>query len=114
MLDTRVDSLLLPVLAQVAGTRGSPGCVAGRRNKECGWGLPDGFFEERLVSGACLVLLDGLAAGPGRVTGAVASYPLNRYIVASGADGRDAGAGEDRFDFGGFESRCVVIDGESV
>ncbi len=114
LLDTRVDMLLLPVLARLSELKVPLAAWLRRRNRECCWGLPEGFFEERLASGACLVLLDGLEAGPARVAGAVASYPLNRYIVASGADGRDAGAGEDRFDFGGFESRCVVIDGEAV
>jgi hypothetical protein len=114
MLDTRVDTLLLPVLARVAELEVPLPALLRRRSLEFGWGLPDDFFEERLASGACLVLLDGLEAGPGRVAGAVAAYPLNRYIVASGADCRDSGAGEDRFDFGGLEARCVVIDGEAV
>jgi hypothetical protein len=85
-----------------------------RRNREFGWGLPEDFFPERLASGACLVMLDGIEEGPQNAVATMTAYPLCRYIVSSGADSRDAGAGESRFDFGGPQSCCIVIHGEGL
>jgi hypothetical protein len=114
LLDTRVDTLLLPVLLQVRDLAVPLEALLNRRNFEFDWGLPDGFFPERLSSGACLVMLDGLEEGPLAVENSIAAYPLCRYIVASGADSRNAGSGEGGFHLGGAEACCVVIHGEGV
>lgn len=114
LLDTRSDTLLLPVMANVRDLGTRLGDLLASRNREWKWGLPDGFFPERLESGACLVLLDGLEARPQKVTDTVADYPRCRYIVASGANDRNAGAGEGGFHFGGPQTRCIVIDGKGV
>jgi hypothetical protein len=114
LLDMRFDTLLLPVLARVRDLEVPLDALLNRRNREFGWGLPDDFFPERLASGACLVMLDGIEEGPQRVQSTMAAYPLCRFIVSSGADGGDAGAGESGFDFGGPQARCIVIHGERV
>ena len=114
LLDTRCNTLLLPVMAQVREMDTALAELLGRRNRECGWGLEEEFFTERLESGACLVLLEGLEDGPRRVRGALESYPRCRYLVASGADDGDAGSGEDRFDFGGPQASRVVIHRQGV
>ncbi len=114
LLDTRCSTLLLPVMARVREMDTALPDLLGRRNRECGWGLEDQFFTERLESGACLVLLEGLEDGPRRVLDAMETYPRCRYLVTSGADDRDAGSGEDRFDFGGPQTRRVVIHRQTV
>ena len=114
VLDTRVDTLLLPVLLQVRDLAVPLDALLNRRNREFDWGLPGGFFPERLSSGACLVMLDGFEEGPRDVEGLIAAYPRCRYIVASGADGGNAGTGESGFHLGGAQARCVVIHGEGV
>ena len=114
LLDTRVDTLLLPVLLQVRDLAVPLEALLHRRNCELDWSLPAGFFLERLSSGACLVMLDGLEQGPRDVDSVIAAYPRCRYIVASGADGRNAGSGESGFHLGGTQARSVVIHGEGV
>ena len=114
LLDTRFDTLLLPVLVRVRDLEIPLDALLNRRNREFGWGLPEDFFPERLASGACLVMLDGIEEDPQNVVATMTAYPLCRYIVSSGADSRDAGAGESRFDFGGPQSCCIVIHGEGL
>lgn len=67
LLDDRFDTLLLPVLA----TPESPLNAL----DDAAWGLPDGYFRERLESGACLLFLDGADAEAAR-------WPRNRAFLA--------------------------------
>jgi hypothetical protein len=56
LLDDRFEELLLPVLVSELPLLDH----LDRQNGERGWSLSREFFEERLASGACLLLLDGL------------------------------------------------------
>jgi hypothetical protein len=58
LLDARFDELLLPVLA----TESPILDALDRESRERAWGLSREFFEERLQSGACLLLIDGADA----------------------------------------------------
>ena len=55
-LDVRADCLLIPVLV----TADDMPLLASleRRNAERGWGLPAGYFRDRLENGGCLLLLE--------------------------------------------------------
>jgi hypothetical protein len=71
LLDDRFDALLLPVLAT------SPHVLDSleSENRERGWELSRDFFQERLQSRACLLLIDGAA-------GVAERYPGNVWFAA--------------------------------
>jgi hypothetical protein len=71
LLDDRFDTLLLPVLVTEAPLLDALERASARRS----WGLSREFFEERLQSGACLLLFDGAAAESER-------WPRNVRFVA--------------------------------
>lgn len=56
LIDDRFDTLLLPVLA----TESPLVDALERENDARGWGLSRDYFAERLASGACLLLVDGV------------------------------------------------------
>lgn len=114
LLDTRCDTLLLPVLVRARDLKIPLDALLELRNAECNWALPAGFFRERLTSGACLVLLHEDDESAPRGCDLMSAFPLCRYIVASGADDGNTGSSECRFDFGGAQTRCVVVDRKSV
>jgi hypothetical protein len=70
LLDDRFDTLLLPVLATESPLLDH----LDRENRAAGWGLPRDFFQERLDSGACLLLIDGPEAE-------AAAWPRNRCFL---------------------------------
>lgn len=57
VLDVRADCLLMPVLVMAADVP-LPDALE-RRNAERGWGLPPGYFRDRLEYGGCLLLVEG-------------------------------------------------------
>lgn len=57
MLEDRFDTWLLPVLA----TESPLLDALGRESRRGEWQLTREYFEERLESGACLLLIDGAA-----------------------------------------------------
>ena len=71
MLEDRFDTWLLPVLA----TESPLLDVLERESREREWGLARSFFEERLESGACMLLIDGAAEEAER-------WPRNVRFVA--------------------------------
>lgn len=74
MLDDRFETLLLPVLVTEAPLMNA----LDRDSLQCNWGLSRAFFEERLESGACLLLFDGQLKE-------VACWPRNVRFVAEPA-----------------------------
>ena len=67
LLEDRFDTLLLPVLAtslEVLDALDS-------ENRESAWGLSREYFQERLESRACLLLIDGAAGVADRWPGNV-------------------------------------------
>lgn len=62
-LDVRLDCILIPVLVTPLDHPLLQSLE--RRNAERKWGLPEGYFRERLAYGGCLLLLeDGATAAP--------------------------------------------------
>ena len=71
LLDDGFDELLLPVLATDTPLLDA----LDAQSRERGWGLDREFFGERLESGACLLLIDG-------VQGVEREWPRNRWFRA--------------------------------
>jgi hypothetical protein len=71
LLDDRMDTLLLPVLATSVEVLDA----LEFENRAGKWGLSREFFRERLESRACLLLIDGAA-------GAVGRWPGNLWFAA--------------------------------
>jgi hypothetical protein len=71
LLDDRFDTLLLPVLASSTDLLDTLDAESRRR----GWELSREFFQERLESRACLLLIDGAA-------GVAERYPGNAWFMA--------------------------------
>jgi hypothetical protein len=71
LLDDRFDTLLLPVLATSADLLER----LEADNRERRWLLSREFFQERLDSGACLLLIDGAA-------GVAERWPRNLWFAA--------------------------------
>jgi len=70
-LDVRQDCLLIPVLVTAADLPLE--AALERQNRERAWGLPDGWFAERLARGGCLLLVEGAEEAAGM-------YPRCRAI----------------------------------
>jgi hypothetical protein len=57
VLDVRQDCILIPVLVTCADLPLEPTLEC--QNRDRAWGLPGGWFAERLARGGCLLFLDG-------------------------------------------------------
>jgi hypothetical protein len=71
LLDDRFETLLLPILVTAAPLVDA----LAAESRERGWDLPREFFAERLESGGCLLLIDGVA-------GVAEQFPRNVWFVA--------------------------------
>jgi hypothetical protein len=77
LLDTRFDSLLIPVFL-----RQPCGDLAGTLQSG-DWGLPAGFWSSRLGDGAAILLIEAGPRDAQWIDAAVEAWPRCRFIVAS-------------------------------
>jgi hypothetical protein len=84
LLDDRFDDLLLPMLIRLPHVEERSLAGLLRSLDVPGWGLPDGFFSERLENGACIVMLEeARSIDVAVIEAAVRAWPECWFVVGA-------------------------------